>query len=70
MSSLSVDGHAAWRKSSYSIANGDCVEAVSRPGEVAVRDSKDPEGKILRYSVGAWRAFVAKLKQSDLVSLD
>jgi hypothetical protein len=62
MSSLMVDGHLKWRKSSHSIANGDCVEAASN-GEIAVRDSKDPDGPILRYSVSAWQAFVANLKR-------
>jgi Domain of unknown function (DUF397) len=62
MSSLIVDGHVEWRKSSHSIANGDCVEAAST-GEIVVRDSKDPDGPILRYSVNAWRAFVASLKR-------
>lgn len=63
MSSLIAGSHVAWRKSSHSIANGDCVEAASRQGEIAVRDSEDPEGLILRYPADAWRSFVAKLKQ-------
>lgn len=64
MSYLHVDSHVAWRRSSRSIANGDCVEAVCWPEEIAVRDSKDPAGFILRYSVSAWRAFVTRLKES------
>lgn len=62
MSSLIVDGHIEWRKSSHSIANGDCVEAAST-GEIVIRDSKDPDGLILRYPVSAWQAFVANLKR-------
>jgi hypothetical protein len=65
MSSLSADGHVTWRKSSHSIGNGDCVEAASRPGEITVRDSKDPDGEILRYSAGAWNSFLARVKQGD-----
>jgi Domain of unknown function (DUF397) len=63
MSYLRAD--VAWRKSSHSIGNGDCVEAASRPGEVAVRDSNDREGPTLRYSISAWRVFVGRLKEAD-----
>ncbi len=49
-----------WRKSSYSGANGQCVEvAVPRVSTVAVRDSKDPQGPSLAFSAEAWAAFVA-----------
>ena len=40
-----------WRKSSYSGANGQCVEvAVPAPSSIAVRDSKDPQGPSLSFS--------------------
>ena len=49
-----------WHKSSHSGANGQCVEvAVPGPTQVAVRDSKDPEGPSLSFSSEAWTAFVA-----------
>lgn len=64
MSYLHADSHLGWRRSSRSIGTGDCVEAVSRLGEIAVRDSKDPAGPTLRYPVSAWRAFVGRLKES------
>ena len=36
---------AQWSKSSYSSANGACVEvAKTLTGIVAIRDSKDPDG--------------------------
>jgi hypothetical protein len=39
--------------------NGNCVEIAALPGGgVAVRDSKDPEGPILRFTAGEWAAFV------------
>ena len=51
---------AEWRTSSYSGANGDCVEVATTPeGEVAVRDSKDRGGPELRFSPAGWQAFVA-----------
>lgn len=52
-----------WRKSSYSGAQGNCVEVASNlPGLVAVRDSKDPDGAGLAFERGAWKAFTAKIK--------
>ena len=51
---------AEWRTSSYSGANGDCVEvATTLAGEVAVRDSKDPGGPVLHFSPAGWQAFIA-----------
>ncbi|WP_455360851.1 DUF397 domain-containing protein [Streptomyces sp. SYSU K21746] len=47
-------------KSSYSSAGGECVEvAANVPGTVAVRDSKDPGGPMLRFTPEAWGAFRA-----------
>ena len=59
-----VEVAVVWRKSSYSSANGgQCVEvASSRPGVVAVRDSKDPDGPALAFSPAAWQAFVVTTK--------
>ncbi|MBZ9641831.1 DUF397 domain-containing protein [Streptomyces sp. PSKA30] len=47
-------------KSSYSGGNAgqECVEVARNiPGTVAVRDSKDAEGPILRLAASAWAAF-------------
>jgi hypothetical protein len=49
-----------WRKSSYSGAEGECVE-VGWPDEaVAVRDSKNPDGPTLAFSVGGWNTFLQR----------
>jgi hypothetical protein len=55
---------ADWRKSSYSGTNGgQCVEvARNLPGVVAVRDSKDPHGPALVFTLADWTAFTAALK--------
>ncbi|MGW1953475.1 DUF397 domain-containing protein [Streptomyces sp. NPDC001920] len=46
-------------KSSYSSGNGECVEGARNvPGTIAVRDSKDPDGPILRLAPGSWTAFL------------
>jgi len=49
-----------WRKSSYSNTGANCVEvARTRSAKVAVRDSKDPDGETLSFSLDEWKAFVA-----------
>jgi hypothetical protein len=51
-----------WQKSSYSNAQGNCVEVARITGSVAVRDSKDPAGITLQFSVDAWQAFIGDVK--------
>ncbi|MGC5009718.1 DUF397 domain-containing protein [Streptosporangium sp. DT93] len=48
-----------WRKSSLSSADGgNCVEVAALPdGDQAVRDSKDPNGPVLRFTQAQWGAF-------------
>ncbi len=55
---------ANWRKSTRSGANGGaCVEvARNLPGIVAVRDSKDPEGRALATDPADWAAFTAYVR--------
>lgn len=61
---MTVDlSRAAWRKSSHSGANGDCVEvAANLPYVVAVRDSKDRGSPALAFTRGAWATFLAGVK--------
>jgi hypothetical protein len=58
---------AEWRKASYSSTNGGaCVEVAGNlPGVVAVRDSKDPEGPKLVFSLDEWRSFTAGMKAGE-----
>jgi hypothetical protein len=45
---------ASWQKSSYSAdGHANCLEA-RQDGQVQVRDSKDPDGPVLKFSPGAW----------------
>lgn len=56
-------GGLAWRKSSYSGGNGECVElAVNDQGEVWVRDSKNPAGPWLSFPAEAWRGFIGEVR--------
>jgi Domain of unknown function (DUF397) len=55
-----------WRKSSYSSAQGNCVEVcTSQPGVVGVRDSKDRYGCEINVSALAWSAFVQGVKRGE-----
>jgi hypothetical protein len=56
---------AQWRTSSYSGSNGGtCVEVADNlPEMVFVRDSKDPDGPVLRFSRADWSAFVTGIRQ-------
>lgn len=49
-----------WAKSSASYANGDCVEIATLPdGMIGIRNSKNPDGPVLRFTPGEWNAFLA-----------
>jgi len=52
----------AWRKSSYSDTNGNCVEAAAADGAVVARDTTDRQGPMLTFSAEAWAAFTGKLR--------
>ncbi|MEU1942557.1 DUF397 domain-containing protein [Streptomyces melanosporofaciens] len=57
-----------FRKSSFSTGDRECVEvATNVPNTVAVRDSKDPEGRILRFTPAAWAAFQGAVADVRLV---
>ncbi len=50
--------HARWRKSSRSTGDNACVEVATVDNLVGVRDSKDPTGPVLVFTLSEWRAFV------------
>ncbi|MBO3676637.1 DUF397 domain-containing protein [Streptomyces sp. NEAU-YJ-81] len=53
-----------FRKSSYSNGTQECVEvATNVPGTVAIRDSNNPGGPILRFTPAAWADFRVALTQ-------
>jgi hypothetical protein len=59
-----------WRKAAASSANGACVELAALPDGVAVRDSKDPQGPVLRFARGELAAFLDGAKAGEFDALD
>ncbi|NUW04042.1 DUF397 domain-containing protein [Streptomyces sp. CAI 127] len=58
---------AAWRTSSYSGGQGECVEvAPNLPHLVPVRDSTRPAGPAITFGHDAWRAFVSDLAPTEV----
>jgi hypothetical protein len=55
-----------WVKSSLSFSNGNCVEVASLPeGGIGVRDSKDSEGPVLRFTPDEWQAFLGGVRNGE-----
>ncbi len=62
-----VGDNEGWRKSTYSMSNGHCVETARLAGVagvagVAVRDSQAAGGVVLRFAPEAWATFLAELR--------
>ena len=52
-----------WRRSSRTYGGGNCVEVAARSGDhVNVRDSKNSEGAVLRFTPAEWTAFLNDLR--------
>jgi hypothetical protein len=55
-----------WVKSSLSFSNGNCVEVASlADDEIGVRNSRDSEGAVLRFTPGEWRAFLGGVRNGE-----
>lgn len=53
----------SWRKSSYSAANGNCVEVGHLLNDrIGVRDSKDVSQPALGFTTAQWRTFIGEVK--------
>lgn len=58
-----------WRKSTFSNPSGNCVEAAQLPaGEVAVRNSRFPDGPALVFTRAEWDAFLLGARAGDFDS--
>jgi hypothetical protein len=62
---------AEWRKSGRSNPSGNCVEMarLRGTGEIAVRNSRDPEGPALIYTPDEFEAFILGAKDGDFDDL-
>jgi hypothetical protein len=57
---------ARWQKSRYSQGASSCVEMAELPsGEVALRNSRDPEGPTLIYTRAEIEALIRGAKDGD-----
>jgi hypothetical protein len=55
----------SWRTSTYSQANGECVEiAPTAAMDTLIRDSKDCEVGVIRADASAWSSLIAGLKHA------
>jgi hypothetical protein len=54
-----------FRRSSFCNPDGGCVE-VDRSGQgAAIRDAKDPDGAVLRFTEDEWRTFVLGVRSGE-----
>jgi hypothetical protein len=61
---------AVWKKSTYSNPSGNCVELTRLPeGDVALRNSRDPEGPALVYTREEISAFLLGAKDGEFDSM-
>ena len=59
-----------WRKARASAPSGCCVELAPLPdGGVVVRDSKDQDGPMLRFTRDEWVAFADGMAAGEFASL-
>ncbi|MFI1461728.1 DUF397 domain-containing protein [Nocardia carnea] len=68
--SPSSQDEIAWRKSSFSGPNGNCVELGSFPGDrIGMRNSRDPQGAVLICTRAEFAALLHDIKGGRLDSL-
>ena len=54
-----------WIKAMASNNGGDCVEMRRREGDVEIRDSKDPDGPVLRFTPSEFAAWLDGAKHAE-----
>lgn len=59
----------AWRKARASDSQGSCVEVAYKDGVYGMRDSKDPDGPVLRFTPDEWRAFLSGARAGEFDDL-
>ena len=56
-----------WRKARRSANDGACVEVAHVNGQIAVRDSRNPNGNWLQYSAQSWHDFISTVKTEGVI---
>jgi Domain of unknown function (DUF397) len=59
----------SWFKAQASSYQGACVELAWASGNIAMRDSKDPDGPILVYNPTEFKAFIDGARNGEFDSL-
>jgi hypothetical protein len=60
---MTSNNFTTWRKATYSVGNGNCVEVATGRRAVGVRDTvQRGHGPVLEFSAAAWRAFINTAK--------
>ena len=63
------DSGSSWVKSSLSFSNGNCVEvATLSDDEIGVRNSRDAQGAVLRFTSDEWHAFLGGVRNGEFDS--
>ena len=68
MLSYGMKDAEGWRRASFCSA-GECIEVAKRDGMIVLRDSKDPRGGVLAYSVDEFRAFARGIRAGEFDDL-
>jgi hypothetical protein len=59
-----------WTKSSFSHANGNCVEIADLlGGQIGMRNSKDVGGPVLQFRPEEWQAFLYGMRNGEFDSI-
>ncbi|MFF0074490.1 DUF397 domain-containing protein [Streptomyces sp. NPDC005494] len=53
-----------WQKSSYCAQGNSCVHVAADQGAIALTESSDPSGAILRTDPSAWAALLRAVKET------
>ena len=60
------DSGSYWVKSSLSFSNGNFVEVASLPDdEIGVRNSRDAQGAVMRFTPDEWHAFLGGVRNGE-----
>lgn len=56
----------AWKKSSLSSYNTNCVEVAGLSSDIIkVRNSKNPQAGVLNFTTGEWDAFIGGVRNGE-----